>query len=269
MAHGQIDIKKSELAEDNSLESSSFDIKHNVMKNIQVALFSDSEDIKKLNYYLFADVDGIDYYTIDSLSEDDISDVDDMDIIVFNKEDDIQKEILLHNIKAKNLGTKFFVISNKSYLRQKDILKEHVNGVDQLLKMDFFLEDYILSMERYLCNNFYSKRLLAHEDEQDVIISDKEKFEKKVDALISKKIFFSRYNYKFDSEIDINSYNIRKIVRECDLIYIDKKEKEITFLLLNVIPEFGSQLIKKRINNFSISLEEKSKLSSFDIIYEK
>jgi L-rhamnose mutarotase len=48
----------------------------------------------------------------------------------------------------------------------------------------------------------------------------------------------------------------------------NEKKEEVTFLLLNVIPEFGSELIKKRINNFSITLTEISKRSSFDIIYE-
>ncbi len=269
MAHSQIEKIDLELKDESLLELSLLEEKYRYAKNIQVALFSDLEDIKKLNYYLFADVKDVDYYTIDTLSESDIDDIDDMDIIVFNKNDEKLKEMLLHNIKAKNLPTKFFVITNKSYLRQKDILREHISGVDKLLKMDFFLEDYILSMEKYLRSNFYSKRLLAHEDEKEIIITDKELFEQKKTILLTKKIFFSLFTYEFDSEVDINSYNIRKIVRECDLILVDKKRKIITFLLLNVIPEFGSELIKKRINNFSITLKEKKRESSFDLIYEK
>ena len=269
MAHGQIDKKDLKLGEENLVELSLLDSKYSYAKNIQIALFSESEDIKKLNYYLFSDVKDVDYYTIDTLQESEVSDVDEMDVIVFNKEDKELKDMLLHNIKAKNLCTKFFVITNKSYLRQKDILTEHISGVDKLLKMDFFLEDYILSIEKYLKSNFYSKRLLALKDEEDIIVDSKKLFDDKKNILLAKKIFFSLFTYKYDSEIDINSYNIRKIVRECDLIFINKKKKEITFLLLNVIPEFGSELIKKRIKNFSISLKEKSKLSSFDLIYEK
>ncbi len=268
MAHGQIEVEKFELNEDTLAKLSILEERHARVKNIQVALFSEIEDIKKLNYYLFSDVSDVDYYTIDSLSEDELSIVDMMDIIIFNKDDDKQKEMLLHNIKAKNLHTKFFIITNKSYLRQKDILKEHISGVDKLMKMDFFLEDYILSMEKYLRSNFYSKRLLALEDERDVLIDSKKVFKQKIDLLLQKKIFFSLFNYKYDAEIDISAYNIRKIVRECDLIFIDQKNQEMTFLLLNVIPEFGSQLIKKRINNFSISLHEKSTTSAFDLIYE-
>ncbi len=268
MAHGQIDAENLELDEDTLAKLSILEEGHTLVKNIQVALFSEMEDIKKLNYYLFSNVNDIDYYTIDSLSEDELPIVDMMDIIIFNKDDDTQKEMLLHNIKAKNLSTKFFIITNKSYLRQKDVLREHVNGVDKLMKMDFFLEDYILSMEKYLRSNFYSKRLLALDDEKDVLIKNKKMFKQKIDLLLKKKIFFSLFNYKYDAEIDISSYNIRKIVRECDLIFIDQKNQEMTFLLLNVIPEFGSQLIKKRINNFSISLNEKSTTSAFDLIYE-
>jgi len=268
MTHGQIESEYFELDDENLIELSLLNDRISTAKNIQVALLSDCEDIKKLNYYLFSEVSDVDFFTIDSLTENELSNMDDMDIIVFNKENDMLKEMLLHNIKAKNLKTKFFLISNKNYLRQKDILREHINGVDKYLKMDFFLEEYILSMEKFLHSNFYSKRLLAYEDEQDVLMVDKRKFELKINQLIKDKIFFSLFNYKFNSEMDIESYNIRKIVRECDLILVDDKNQEITFLLLNVVPEFGSELIKKRINNFSISLEENNKLSAFDIIYE-
>jgi len=123
-------------------------------------------------------------------------------------------------------------------------------------------------MEKFLHTNFYSKRLLAHEDEEDLVMKDKKKFELKIDNLIKEKIFFSLFSYSYSSEMQIDSYNIRKIVRECDLILVNEKNQEITFLLLNVVPEFGSELIKKRINNFSITLQEKSKISAFDIIYE-
>jgi len=261
--------KEYELDQESLVELSLINDRHNIIKNIQIALISSNEEIKKLNYYLFSNVNDVDYYTIDdSLTEDRLDELDDMDIIIFNKEDDKLKNMLLHNIKAKNLKTKFFVISNKNYLRQKDILKEHINGVDKLLKMDFFLEDYILSMEKYLYSNFYSKRLLSHEDAKDVLLTSKKKFDKKVNKLLDEKIFFSIFNYKYSSEMDINKYNIRKIVRECDLICIDEKNQELTFLLLNVIPAFGLELIKKRINNFSITLKENYTQSAFDIIYE-
>ena len=268
MAHGEIESEYFELDEENLIELSLLNERISTAKNIQIALLSDYDDIKKLNYYLFSDVSDVDFFAIDSLTESELSNIDDMDIIVFNKEDASLKEMLLHNIKAKNLKTKFFLISNKNYLRQKDILQEHINGVDKYLKMDFFLEDYILSIEKFLHSNFYSKRLLSHEDEKDVLIHDKNKFEKKVDRLIKDKIFFSLFNYKYSSEMEIDSYNIRKIVRECDLIFVNKENNELTFLLLNVVPEFGAELITKRINNFSITLQEHNKFSAFDIIYE-
>jgi hypothetical protein len=123
-------------------------------------------------------------------------------------------------------------------------------------------------MEKFLRSNFYSKRLLIREDAKDVMTKNKKTFEKTVEDLLTQKIFFSIFSYTYSAEMDIHSYNIRKIVRECDLILVDEKKEEVTFLLLNIIPEFGSELIKKRINNFSITLTETSKRSSFDIIYE-
>jgi hypothetical protein len=256
------------FGDDTLINLSLYDKELNGATNIKIALITDNNDLRKLNYYLLKEVSDIDYYTIDDLNPDNLDMIDDMDIIIYNKEEQELKEEILHRIKAKKLKTKFFMISNKPYLRQKDILTEHINGVDKLMKMDFFLEDYILSMEKYLHSNFYSKRLLALEDSPEVVLHDKKVFYKRVDDLIEKKIFFSIFRYKYQSEIDIDDYNIKKIVREHDNILIDKQKNEILFLLLNVVPEFGAQLIKKRIDNFSIYLTPVESLNAFDLVFD-
>lgn len=235
---------------------------------IKIALITDDNDLRKLNYYLLKEVSDIDYYTIDDPDESDLEMIDEMDIVIFSKEDTQLKERILERIKAKNLKTKFFMISKKPYLRQKDILQEHINGVDKLMKMDFFLEDYILSMEKYLRANFYSKRFLALEEYPDVVLHDKKRFFDRVASLIEKKIFFSLFRYRYQSEIDIDDYNIKKIVRDHDNILIDRENREIYFLLLNVVPEFGTQIIKKRIKNFSITLSLIEARSAFDLVFQ-
>jgi len=235
--------------------------------NIKIALITDNNDLRKLNYYLLRDVSDIDYYTIDNLNDDELDMIDEMDIVVYNMDETVLKDKILHHIKAKQLKTKFFMISNKPYLRQKDILQEHINGVDKLMKMDFFLEDYILSMEKYLRSNFYSKRLLALEDTPEVVLHDSKKFYDRVNDLIDKKIFFSLFRYSFQSEIDIEDYNIKKIVREHDNILIDRANNELVFLLLNVVPDFGAEIIKKRIDNFSIFLTPLEQRNAFDLVF--
>ncbi len=235
---------------------------------IKIALITDDNDLRKLNYYLLKDVSDIDYYTIDDPDDADLEMIDEMDIVIFSKEDTKLKEQILERIKAKNLKTKFFMISKKPYLRQKDILQEHINGVDKLMKMDFFLEDYILSMEKYLHTNFYSKRFLTLKEYPEVVLHDKKRFFDRVESLIEKKIFFSLFRYHYQSEIDIDDYNIKKIVRDHDNILIDKENREIYFLLLNVVPEFGTQIIKKRIDNFSITLSLIEARSAFDLVFQ-
>ncbi len=254
--------------DDTLINLSLYDRELNNAPAIKIALITDNNDLRKLNYYLLKEVSDIDYYTIDDLSDQELDIIDDMDIVIYNREDTLLKEKILHQIKAKNLKTKFFMISNKPYLRQKDILTEHINGVDKLMKMDFFLEDYILSIEKYLHSNFYSRRLLALEETSDQILHDKERFFRRVDDLIEKKIFFSLFRYKYQSEIDIDDYNIKKIVREHDTIFIDRQNSEITFLLLNVVPDFGAQIIKKRIDNFSIYLTPVEQLNAFDLLFD-
>ena len=254
--------------EDTLVNLSLFEQEKTNIPNIRIALITDNEDLKKLNYYLLKDVGDVDYFTMDDNAID-LEIIEDMDIVIFSKDDDQQKHAILERIKAKNLKTKFMMISDKPYLRQKDILQEHINGVDKLMKMDFFLEEYILSIEKYLHSNFYSRRVLDIEDLPDVLIHEKKLFQKRVDDLMQRKIYFSILKYSYQSEIDIDEYNIRKIVREHDTILVDKENQKIVFLLMNVIPEFGAQIIKKRIDNFSITLTPENTCNAFDMIFEE
>jgi hypothetical protein len=260
-------MNRIDFDEDTLINLSLFDKNRLSVENIKIALITDNNDLRKLNYYLFKDVSDVDYFTFDD-TKIDLDLIEEMDIIIYSRAEDAIKNEILHHIKAKNLKTKFMMISDKPYLRQKDILQEHINGVDKLMKMDFFLEDYILSIEKYLYSNFYSKRLLDLPDLSEVITYDKDILKRRIDDLIQRKIYFSLFRYSYHSEIDIEEYNLKKIVREHDTIYIDKESGEIYFLLLNVIPEFGEQIIKKRINNFSITLTPEASCNVFDIVFE-
>ncbi len=238
-------------------------------KNVKVALVTDNSDLQKLNYYLFKDVDDVDFYAIDENRGLDLSLIGEMDIVIYSREDAAFKEEILHHIRVNNLKTKFMVISDKPYLRQKDILQEHINGVDKLLRMDFFLEEYIVTVEKYLRNNFYSRRVLDLPDHSEIIVYEKGLFKKRINDLMKRKIYFSLFEYRFESEMSIDAYNLRKIVREHDTIYIDRDQKRIIFLLMNVTPTFGESIIRKRVNNFSITLSPEAKCNVFDLLYEE
>ncbi len=260
-------MNRIDFDEDTLVNLSLFDNDAIHVPSLKIALITDNNDLQKLNYYLFKDVSDVDYFTMDA-EDVDLEIIEEMDIVIFSKEDDPLKHRILEHIRTKGLKTKFMMISSKPYLRQKDILQEHINGVDKLMKMDFFLEDYILSIEKYLRSNFYSKRVLQIQDLPDVVIYDKALLQNRIDELIANKIYFSLFTYTYESEIDIDDYNIKKIVREHDTIYIDKENQKIVFLLMNVIPQFGTQIIKKRINNFSITLHPESACNVFDIVFE-
>jgi len=241
---------------------------HDSDSKIQVMLMSDNDEQKKLHYYIFSSSQDVDYYTIDILPVDETSIIAEMDIIIYNKKDDELKKRILRTIKKDKLAVKFFEITNNEYLRQKDLLMANLDGVDKLFKKDFLMEDFVMSIEMYLKNNFYSKRLLALEDDNEIVMSKKDLFEKKVTHLLEKKIFFSIFTYNYEADADIGSYNIQKIVREYDNIFINKRKHEINFLILNTVPDFGKELIQKRIQNFSISLELKSAQSAFDLVFD-
>ena len=239
----------------------------NEKQKLQVMLMSDCEDIKKLNYYIFSSTEDIDFYNLDDLPNDPVDLFSQMDILIYNKSDKKLKQEILNMIKENSLQLKFFYITNKPYLRQKDSIIEHMSGVDKLFKKDFFLEDYILSIEKYTKTNFYSKRLLDLTPKDEIITYNKKEYEDTIKDLLLAKVFFSTFTYEYESDIEIDSYNIKKIVREYDTIFIDKEKKEINFLFLSLIPEFGREIISKRMKNFSITLKEIKSSCSFDIVF--
>ncbi|OQX73916.1 MAG: hypothetical protein B6D59_04130 [Campylobacteraceae bacterium 4484_4] len=258
-----------DISDETLVELSLLATESHKQKPIQMMLISDNDEVKKLNYYLFREVDDIDYYTVDMIDETDMQILNEMDIVVYNKDDGSLKKKILDYIKSHHLRLKFFYISSKSYIRQKDLLKEHILGVDKVLKLDFLLEDYILSMEKNLHTNFYSQRVLELQNGEKILYDEKDAFERRVKNLMERQIFFSLLQYHYDAEIDIKEYNLKKIVREFDTIYIDRKRRTISFCLLNVLPQFASTIIGKRINNFSITLHEIDRKSAFDLLFEQ
>ncbi len=244
-------------------------IKRDQDKSIQLMLISDKEEMKKLHYYIFASASDVDYYTVENLSSEDISIIYDMDIIIYNKRDDELKEIILQVIEAQKLDLKFFEISNREYLRQKDLLIAHNSGIDKLFEKEFMIEEFVMNIEMFLKTNFYTKRLLSLKESEDVMIDSRGLFESRVQELLEKKIFFSLIKYEFDSDGDISSYNLKKIVREHDTIYYDNEKKRLHFLILNTVPSFGKKIINKRMRDFSIYIENIDALSSFELVYEE
>ena len=235
---------------------------------IQVMLMSDNDEQKKLHYYVFSSACDVDYYTIDILPDNEMDILAEMDIIIFNKKDESLRSRMLKKIKKEKLSVKFFEITDNEYLRQKDLLMANIDGVDKLFKKDYLMEDFVISIEMYLNSNFYSKRLFNLSDDNEIVITKKALFDEKINALLEKKIFFSLFTYKYEADADIKSYNIQKVVREYDNIFVNNRKKEISFLILNTVPDFGRMLIQKRIQNFSITLEEKKVDSAFDLIFD-
>lgn len=234
--------------------------------DLNVVLISDNEEMKKLNYFIFHEAPGINYYTMDSPYDRDFSIISQMDVIIYNKSDNALEEMLLKNIKYKSLNCKFFHIVDEKYFRKVDLLDEYFKGVDRVLKVDIELEEYIFELQRELRSNFYSKRLNKIEPKE--IILDKENFSLRVESLIKERVFFSKVRYTYESDINIKEYNLKKVVRELDSIYIDENSKEIIFILLDVMPKKADFIIKKRMKNFSIYLHDISQKSVFDLLFD-
>ncbi len=235
-------------------------------KELNVVLLSDSEEFKKLNYFIFSSVEGINYITMETPYDQDLTILSEMDMIIFHKRDKKLEELILENTLKKNLNTKFIhVVDNKSY-RKVDFLNEYLLGVSKIIKIDDDLEEYVFEVQKELRKNFYSRRLEKLNEKK--FLTKKEDFEERVDELVKTRVFFTKLRYKFDSDMDIYNYNIQKIIRKRDTIYVDKDSNEIYFLLLDVMPKKASKIVKNRIKNFSIRVNEVSQKDVFDLIFD-
>ena len=235
-------------------------------RELNVVLLSDSDEFKKLNYFIFSGVEGINYITMDAPYDKDLSILSEMDMIIFHKRDKKLEELILENALKKNLSTKFIhVVDNKSY-RKVDFLNEYLLGVSKIIKIDTELEEYVFEIQKELRKNFYSSRLEKLREKK--LLTKKEEFENRINELINTRVFFTKLRYKFDSDMDIYNYNIQKIIRKRDTIYIDKDSSELYFLLLDVMPKKASEIIKDRIKNFSIRVNEVSQKNVFDLIFD-
>ncbi len=244
-------------------------IKQKRTRNIQLMLLSDSEEIKKLHYYIFSSADDVDYYTPEDLSAEDLSLVYDMDIVINQKKDPQIREPILNLIQSHKLDLKFFEISDQKYLRQKDHLMAHNSGIHKLFEKEFMIEEYMMSIEMFLKSNFYTKRLLSLKENTERIINSSDLFENRIKELLEKRIYFSLIKYHYESDLPIESYNIQKIVREYDTIYYDSKKGIVHFLILNTTPTLGRRLIEDRMRHFSIYLEPITALSAFELVFEE
>jgi hypothetical protein len=238
---------------------------NSIDKELNVALLSDSDDMKKLNYFIFNDVDGINYHTIDEPYDSDLTILSQMDIVLYNKDDKKLEDMILENIINKHLNCKFIHIVDSSNYRKLDFLEEYLQGVSKVIKLDSDLEEYIFEIQKELMNGFYSKRIQKIKPIDTIY--EKSIFEKRVDELIENRVCFTSLRYTYESDMDISKYNLKKIVREKDTIYIDKKNSEIYFLLLDIMPKKANDIIKSRIKNFSIRVSEISHKSVFDIVF--
>ena len=258
-------VTQNERVEDILIELSLCD-KDN-LKEQNIALLSDSEEFKKLNYFIFRDVEGINYMTIDTPYDKDLSILSEMDLIIFNKKDEDLENLILKNIHKKHLRSRFIhVVEDKGY-RKVDFLNEYLAGVSKILKIDSELEEYIFEIQKELRNNFYSKRLLNINTLP--ILTKKEDFEFRINELIKNRIFFTKLRFKYDSDMDILEYNIKKTIRKRDTIYVDKNLHELYFVLLDVMPKKAGDIVKERIKNFSIRVNEVSHKNVFDLIFDK
>ncbi len=244
-------------------------IKQKKNRNIQLMLLSDSEELKKLHYYIFSSADDVDYYTPENISVEELSMIYDMDIIINQKKDPQIREPILSLIQTHKLDLKFFEISDQKYLRQKDHLIAHNSGVHKLFEKEFMIEEYMMSIEMFLKTNFYTKRLLSLKENKERIIDSSALFKSRIKELLEKKIYFSLIKYNYESDLPIESYNIQKIIREYDTIYYDSKKGIVHFLILNTTPSFGRKLIEERMRHFSIYLEPITALSAFELVFEE
>ena len=233
--------------------------------DFDIALMSDSDDMKKLHYYIFSNVDGINLHVMDQPFDGDFSILSQMDIVLYNKADKVLEDDILEAILDKGMTTRFIHLVDESSFEGIDLVKEYLSGVKKVIKVNEYLGEYIIEMQKEIFDNFYTRRIQSLSVQETVY--EKDEFENRVEELQDRRVYFSSLRFKYDADMDIESYDLNSIVRDKDTVYVDKENSEIYFLLIDVMPDSASRLIRDRIKNFSIRVSEVSSNSVFDIVF--
>ena len=219
-----------------------------------IILFSDKKDIVELHRYVFKKDTHIHFNHVLEL---DINQslVEEADIIIFNLHNVPFKDKLLALIKKRNLRTKFIFLSDDLVIRKRDKVRKIEKGISQVFEKNFDLSEYLYTIEKIIGRDFYTTIL----DRVNILprnhyLKEEEILKDTVYSFLNYHIYFSMVAIEYSSTESITLDTIENCIRDFDLVYHNEKEKNLIFLLVDILPNRALSLITNRLKDRDIDI---------------
>ena len=231
-------------------------------EDVNVILFSDKSEVIKFHEYIFKKDSHIHFNHVEELDENQVL-LEEADIIIFNLHNIPFKDRLLNLIKNRKLKTKFLFLSDDTLIRKKDKVLKIEKGIFQVFEKNFDLSEYIYTVEKIIGHDFYTTVLSKvnilprnHYFTEEEILKDS------VYTFLNYHIYFSMVAIEYDNEDEISQELVENCIRDFDLVYHNKRDKNLIFLLVDVLPDYALTLISQRLKDRDIEIETQE---SFDV----
>ena len=231
-------------------------------EDANIVLFSDKNEIIALHKYIFKKDTHIHFNHIVELDENQAL-VEEADIIIFNLHNIPFKDKILSLIKKRKLRTKFIFLSDDSVIRKRDKVRKIEKGITQVFEKNFDLSEYIYTIEKIIGRDFYTTIL----DKVSILprnhyLAEEEILKDTVYSFLNYHIYFSMVAVEYSSEKPISLETIENCIRDLDLVYHNEKNKNLIFLLIDILPQRALSLITDRLQNRKI---EVASTQAFDV----
>jgi hypothetical protein len=235
--------------------------KHRILKskkdNANIILFSDKKDVIDLHKYIFKKDTHIHFNHVSELDENQLL-VEEADIVIFNLHNIPFKDKLLSLIKKRKLRTKFLFLSDDVVIRKRDKVRKIEKGISQVFEKNFDLSEYIYTIEKIIGRNFYTTIL----DRVNILprnhyLTEEEILKDTVYSFLNYHIYFSMVAVEYSSVKPISLDIIENCIRDIDLVYHNEKDKNLIFLLVDILPKRALSLVTGRLDDRDIEVVSK------------
>ncbi len=219
-----------------------------------IVLFSDKPDVVKFHEYIFKKDKHIHFNHVTELDENQLP-VEEADIIIYNIHNVPFKDKLLNLIKTRKLRTKFLYLSNDAIIRKRDKVKKIEKGITHVFEKNFDILEYIYTIEKLVGSEFYTTIL----DKVNILphnhyLKDEDILKDSVYNFLNYHIYFCMVAVEYSENCDITMDIIDNSVRDLDFVYHNKTNRNLIFLLVDILPEYAQKLIVQRLKDKNVKI---------------
>ncbi|MCK5889388.1 MAG: hypothetical protein KAG19_05540 [Methylococcales bacterium] len=154
--------------------------------------------------------------------------------IIFNPiENQSSTELKKIGELIKGNHVKAVFISSRPVLRRGDKSEILQSGFCDVLIRDFYIEDFVISIERAMGLHFYTEEMKKVPDKTYVVYNEKV-FQRFIKVFLCQHLFFTVFKFQYASSI--SELDVRKnLGRSFDMAFIDKEKKFVYLFLVNTL----------------------------------